>query len=40
MVYFLIVKKRRQICDIIGLIFIVSNGLILKNNLIIWSHSI
>ena len=27
-----------QICDIIGLIFIVANGQILKNNLTIWSH--
>ena len=27
-----------QICDIIGLIFIVTNGQILKNNLTIWSH--
>ena len=27
-----------QICDIIGLIFIVGNGQILKNNLTIWSH--
>ena len=26
-----------QICDIFGLIFIVANGLILKNNLAIWS---
>ena len=28
----------RQICDICGLIFIVTNGQILKNNLTIWSH--
>ena len=27
-----------QICDIIGLIFIVANGQIVKNNLTIWSH--
>ena len=27
-----------QICDIFGLIFIVSNGQIFKNNLTIWSH--
>ena len=27
-----------QICDIIGLIFIIANGQILKNNLTIWSH--
>ena len=27
-----------QICDIIGLIFFVANGQILKNNLTIWSH--
>ena len=27
-----------QMCDIIGLIFIASNGQILKNNLTIWSH--
>ena len=27
-----------QICDIIGLIFIVANGQILKNNLVIWLH--
>ena len=27
-----------QICDIIGLIFIVANGQILKNNLTIWSR--
>ena len=27
-----------QISDIIGLIFIVANGQILKNNLAIWSH--
>ena len=27
-----------QICDNIGLIFIVVNGQILKNNLTIWSH--
>ena len=27
-----------QICDIIGLIFIVANGPKLKNNLTIWSH--
>ena len=27
-----------QICDIIGRIFIVSNGHVLKNNLTIWSH--
>ena len=27
-----------QIYDIIGLIFIVANGQILKNNLTIWSH--
>ena len=27
-----------QICDIIGLIFSVANGQILKNNLTIWSH--
>ena len=27
-----------QICDIIGLIFIVANGQILKTNLTIWSH--
>ena len=27
-----------QICDIIGQIFIVTNGQKLKNNLIIWSH--
>ena len=29
-----------QICDIIGLIFIVANGQILKNNLAICSHLI
>ena len=29
-----------QICDIIGLIFAVANGQILKNNLTIWSHCI
>ena len=27
-----------QICAIIGLIFIVTNGQILKSNLTIWSH--
>ena len=27
-----------QICDIIGLIFIVANGQILKNNILMWSH--
>ena len=27
-----------QLCDIIGLIFFVANGQILKNNLTIWSH--
>jgi len=27
-----------HICDILGLIFIVANGQILKNNLTIWSH--
>ena len=27
-----------QICDIIGLIFIVAHGQILKNNIAIWSH--
>ena len=41
MVYFLFGKMLSpfwQICDIIGLIFIVANGLILKNNITIWSH--
>ena len=40
-VYFLfgkILSLLWQICDILGLIFIVANGQILKNNLIIWSH--
>ena len=40
-VYFLFGKMLSilcQICDIIGLIFIVSNGQILKNNLTILSH--
>ena len=40
-VYFLFGKVLSllwQICDIIWLIFIVSNGPILKNNLTIWSH--
>ena len=40
-VYFLFVKMISllwQICDIIGLYFIVANGLILTNNLAIWSH--
>ena len=40
-VYFLFGKMLsllRQICDIIGLIFIVANGQILKNNLTTWSH--
>ena len=40
-VYFLFGKMLSlfwQICDIIGLIFIVANGLILKNNITIWSH--
>ena len=27
-----------EICDIIGLIFIIANGQILKNNITIWSH--
>ena len=40
-VYFLFGKTLSilcQICDIIGLIFSVANGQILKNNLTIWSH--
>ena len=40
-VYFLFGKMLStlwQICDIIGLIFIASNGQTLKNNLTIWSH--
>ena len=40
-VYFLFGKMLSllwQICDIIGLYFIVANGQILKNNLTIWSH--
>ena len=39
MVYFLVGKMlslRCQICDIIGLIFIVAIGQILKNNITIW----
>ena len=39
--YFLFGKRLSllwQICDIIGLIFIVANGQILNKNLIIWSH--
>ena len=42
-VYFLFVKMISllwQICDIIGLYFIVANGQILKNNLTIWVHYI
>ena len=41
MVYFVfgkIMSLPWQICDNIGLIFIVANGQILKNNLTIWSH--
>ena len=41
MVYFLfgkILSLLFQICDIVGLIFSVANGQILKNNLTIWSH--
>ena len=41
MVYFLFGKMLNllwQICDIIGLIFIVAHGQILKNNIAIWSH--
>ena len=41
MVYFLFGKMLSllwQICEIIGLIFIVVNGQILKNNPTIWSH--
>ena len=41
MVYFLFGKtlsRLWQICDIIGLFFIVVNGQILKNNLTIWSQ--
>ena len=41
MVYFLLGKRLSilwQICYIIGLIFIVASGQILKNNLTIWSH--
>ena len=40
-VYFLpgrMVSLLWLICYIVGLIFIVANGQILKNNLIIWSH--
>ena len=40
-VYFLfgeMISLLWQICDIIGLISIVANGQILKNNLTIWSH--
>ena len=39
--YFLFGKMLRllwQICNFIGLIFILANGQILKNNLTIWSH--
>ena len=39
--FFLFGKMLSQfwhICDILGLIFIVANGQILKNNLTIWSH--
>ena len=41
MVYLLfgiMLSRLLQICDIIGLIFSVANGQILKNNLTIWSH--
>ena len=41
MVYFLFGKMLSllwQICDVIGLVFIVANGQIFINNLTIWSH--